>query len=527
MEICVRYSTFFEANPTLIPRVLENFVRLIHHDHVKVKTRSWYLFQRFIKHLRQQLGDVAQTVIHAMADLLPIRAELPEETEDDEDMSSDENNQSTDARFDSQLYLYEATGCLCSNQAVPVESQVALVQSIMNPLYVDLEAHLGPARNGDARSVLQVHHIVMALGTLARGFAEWMPGSAVPAAHPPAIEISDEFTRTAEAILVALESLSSSLEIRTAARFALSRLVGVLGNRVLPQLPRWIDGLLSQTSSKDEMAMFLRLLDQVVFGFKNEIFDILNTLLTPFFQRVFAGIAEPISGTDDEIQLSELKSQYLNFLLVILNNDLGSVLVSSGMFYIEPLTNTLTCIIANQAAFETVISTIEHLAKDINDLITAKLAFSVITRMVRTWGGPDIAPSTLSSPAVPQPTLPGFDHFMLERFSPLSWALPSNPSFNAKDAQSKQVLGEAASMQKAIYTKTGQEYLNWLRDVELPGMGMAGVAIEEYLGALSGFETKRFRQFFQVRCSWFGLAVLRCADGDRLLCSVRVGSCRL
>ncbi|MCJ1286650.1 pre-tRNA nuclear export protein [Xylographa opegraphella] len=484
MEICVRYSTFFEANPQLIPRVLENFVRFVHHNHVKVKTRSWYLFHRFIKNLRQQLGDVAQNITQALGDLLPIKAELPDETSDNDEMSSDESDRSTDANFTSQLYLYEAIGCMCGSPAVPVANQVIFLQSVINPLFTDLETHLGPARAGDERSALQVHHLIMALGTLARGFSDWTPANTSPSSKPPAEAISEEFARTAEAILVALESLNSSVEIRTAARFAFSRLIGVLGNRVLPQLIRWIDGLLSRTSSKDEMALFLRLLDQVVYGFKSEIFDILNTLLTPFLQRVFSGIAEPTSGTDDEIQLSELKLQYLGFLMVILNNDLGSVLVSG----------------ANQPAFETIISTIEHFTKDVTDFPSAKLAFSVLTRMVNSWGGPDIQNTGIAQTA--QPSLPGFDRFMMERFSPLCWALPSIPAFNPKDAQGRQVLGEAAGLQRAIYAKTGQEYLTWLRDMELRRMGMNNATIDEYLNALCTFDAKGFRQFFQVSLSF-------------------------
>ena len=329
METCVRYSTFFEANPHIIPKVLENFVRFVHHDHVKVRTRSWYLFHRFVKHLRQQLGNIAQTVVQALADLLPIKAELPEENSDNDDMSSDENDQSADATFNSQLYLYEAIGCICSTHAVPVENQVVFVKSVVNPLFADLEAHLSPARGGDERAVLQIHHLIMALGTFARGFSDWTPANTSSTSTLPPKAVSEEFARTAEAILVALESLNASVEIRTAARYSFSRLIGLVGNRILPQLPRWIDGLLSQTYSKDEMALFLGLIDQVVYGFKSEIFDILNTLLTPFLQRVFSGIAEPTSGTDDEIQLAELKREYLGFLQVILNNDLGSVLVST------------------------------------------------------------------------------------------------------------------------------------------------------------------------------------------------------
>ena len=74
-----------------------------------------------------------------------------------------------------------------------------------------------------------------------------------------------------------------------------------------------------------------------------------------------------------------------------------------------------------------------------------------------------------------------------------------NPNFNPKDAQGKQVLGEAAGLQKAIYVKTGHDYMTWLREVELKGMGIDGNTIEEYVGALVTLDVKGFRQFFQVR----------------------------
>ncbi|KAK5202185.1 pre-tRNA nuclear export protein [Cryomyces antarcticus] len=475
MEICVRYCPFFEQHPQTIPGVLENFVRFVHSEHIKVRTRSWYLFHRFVRHLRSQLGNVSQTVIQAIGDLLVIRAELPEDSGDD-DMSSEENDQSADALFNNQLFLFEAIGCLSSTSSVPVENKVIYTQSVVGPLCSDLQQSLEAARAGDERAVLQIHHIIMALGTLARGSSDWMPGAT--SGTPPPNEVSEQFVTAAEAVLLALESLSSSINIRTAARFAFSRLMGVLGSRVLQQLPRWIDGLLSQSSTKDEMAAFLRLLDQIVFGFKGEIFVILDSLLTPLLQRVFSGLAEPTTGTDDEIQLAELRREYLNFLLVILNNDLGSVLVSSP----------------NQSTFETIISTIEYFARDASDYPTARLAVSVLVRMSAVWGGPDI-PNPSTNNQSPYPSLPGFDQFIITRFSPICWALPSNPSFNAKDMQARQVLSEVASLQQMILLKTGQEYLTWLRDKELREMGLQGQVIDEYLRALTG-DAKAFKQFF-------------------------------
>lgn len=291
-----------------------------------MRSRSWYLFHRFIRPIRSHVGSISQMVIEAIGDLLAINAELPEDNSDD-DMSSDEEDKSADAMFTAQLYLFEAIGCISTASTVPDDNKVLYARSVVGPLLADLERNLDAARSGDERALLQVHHIVEALGTLVKGYSETMATGS--GAQQPS-GVFEEFSRASEAILAALESLSTSMQIRTAARFAFSRLMTVLGTSLLQQLPRWIRGFLSQSASKDEMAMFLRVLDQVVHTYKAEIYGILDELLTPLLQRIFAALAEPTGGTDDEIQLAELRREYLQFVLVILNHDLGSVLVSNS-----------------------------------------------------------------------------------------------------------------------------------------------------------------------------------------------------
>jgi len=160
--------------------------------------------------------------------------------------------------------------------------------------------------------------------------------------------------------------------------------------------------------------------------------------------------------------------------------------------------------IANQPIFGVVISTIEHLARDITDYPTSKLAFSVLVRMVSTWGGPDRVSEDQSqrsgalSNGHQQTKLEGFDQFMMTRFSPLCWAIPSNPNFDSKDAQGKQALSEAAVLQKTICMKVGSEYLAWLENTELSGMGMDRPARDEYLNALISMDVKTFQTYFKV-----------------------------
>jgi exportin-T len=483
MEICVRYYQFFEQNSDLIPKVLENFVSLTHHSHVKVRSRSWYLFQRLVKHLRSQLGNVSYNIIQAIGDLLTIKAELPDDSGDD--MSSDEEDKSADALFNSQLYLFEAVGCIASSNTVSKENKKLYAQTIMGPLFQDMEQTLPQARNGDERALLQTHHIIMAIGTLARGYSDWVPAnnSALPAS-----DVSDEFAKASQAILVALKSLNASSTIRYAARFAFSRMIAVLGSRLLEELPSWIEGLLSLSSSMDEISTFLKVLGQVIFTFKAEIASILDNVLTPLLQRIFTALATTPTGTDDEIQLAELRREYLNFIYVVLGHGLGPVFVSD----------------VNQSTFETIITSIDTFARDTADYQTARLAISVLIRMTSVWSGPDkVGPganATPTSPVASQAPLPGFENYVVERFSPLVWSIPATPGFNSKDAQAKQVLYEAANLQAEIVKKVGEPYVERLKS-DLKGMGVDDEVVDQYLrtlaASLDGMKKEReWKNFF-------------------------------
>jgi exportin-T len=484
MEVCVRYVQFFEHNTAGTPKVLESFVRLVHSDHDKVRLRAWYLFQRFIRHMRTQLSEYAQTVVQAIADLLVIRAELPADRDDD-DVSSEDNGFSADAVFTSQLYLFEAIGTVSSGRTVPTETTVAIARSVIEQLSLDLNNNLAAAKNGDARASLQIHHVIMALGSLAGGSSDWQPGVSSHGV-PPAIEVSREFISASDSILVALENLKNHSDIRAAARHAFSRLLGVLGSQVLPQLPRWIEGLLSSASTNDEMAMFLRTLGQVVYGFKTEIYTILDQLLSPLFQRVFAGFSQPLTGTDDEIQMRELKQQYLSFILVILNNDLAAVLVSP----------------ANQATFDHFITSITKFSCDPSDPSSARFAFSALTKLTSIWAGPDIPTDGItpspSSSTDPSPSsaaaVPGFSDFILAHFAPLPWTLLSTPGFNPNDAQMRSVLQEAATLQWTILRKDGARYRERLQR-ELSDLGVGPEAVQRYMGSVSG-DLLGFKKFF-------------------------------
>ncbi|KAI9726575.1 MAG: pre-tRNA nuclear export protein [Chrysothrix sp. TS-e1954] len=473
IEICVRYHSFFEQNPQYTPKVLEDLVRFVHSSHVKVKTRSWHDFLRFVRMIRSQLSTIAENIVSAISDLLVIRAEVTESSSSD-DLSSSQKDSTEDTVFQSQLFLFEAVGSISSLTTVPVETQVKLARTILNPLMASIDDSKTAAVAGEERASLQIHHVIEATGTFARGFSDWVPGRP---GIPVSDEVSVEFQKAAETILDILGRLKSSLLVRTAARFAFTRLIGVLGYKVLQQLPSWIDGLLVESSSKDEVVTFLRLLIQVIFGFKMQIYDVCDTLLGPLLHKVFACFSEPLNGTDDNIQLGEVRREYLNFLSSLLNNGLASVLVSSK----------------NQGNFENVIVSIEHFAKDLKELSDGRLAVSVLNKMCDVWGGRSISPDAEAT----EPLLPGFDQFMITRFSPLTWSIMTDRQLSPKELQANRTIGELATLQQTVLAKTGSQYARYLRETELSNLGLQQGAINEYIHAMATMDMKTFRNFVQ------------------------------
>ena len=481
MELCVRYYSFFEQRTEYLSPILEDFVRYVHSDSSRVRHRAWHLFLRFSRLLRSKLGELAHTIITAIRDLLAIRAIVPKEQEDGEDSSSASSRGPQDSTFESQLFLFEAIGTLVSGTGLAEDTQVNLLQPVLAQLLEGVKGTIDSAVRGDEQATCQIHHYIEAIGTLARGVSDWVPGKTPSPIPQP---VAAEFQKAANLILQILNGLKRSSMIREASRFTFTRLIGVLGFTLLEQLAPWIEGLLSDDASREEIANFLRLLSQITYGFKGEIWNILDELLSPFLDKIFAAFGQPTEGTDDAVQLGELRHEYIQFLIVLLSNDLEGVLVSP----------------TNQAKFDTIIATIEHFARDTAELSDARAAISVLSRMAQVWGGPNVftpGPNRdISEASQPEPKLPGFDHFLIARFSSLSWNVMRNSGLHPREASAAKVVQEIATLQQTILTKTGAAYVDsLLQDKDLPAIGLGGDVLAQYLRSITTMDNKAFKQW--------------------------------
>ena len=86
---------------------------------------------------------------------------------------------------------------------------------------------------------------------------------------------------------------------------------------------------------------------------------------------------------------------------------------------------------------------------------------------------------------------------MITRFSPLTWKIISDPRLNPKDAAGSRLLLECMALQQMILSKTGQEYVNYLRAIELKNLGMQPEGIENYINMMGTTDAKTLRQYIE------------------------------
>ena len=173
----------------------------------------FYLFHRFIKELRNEIpADISPNILDSMRDLLVIVAEITEPEEPEMDILTEAIRNSS---FDSQLYLFESVGILCSLISKTPSEQSTILLSLVKPLMDDLSVSFQAFRtNGvsDLVSVVKVHHIIMALGNIAKGFPDYP--TTVP--QNGTTLLMEVFVEMTQAILVCLKAMNVFKPIRDA-----------------------------------------------------------------------------------------------------------------------------------------------------------------------------------------------------------------------------------------------------------------------------------------------------------------------
>ncbi|EJD06563.1 ARM repeat-containing protein [Fomitiporia mediterranea MF3/22] len=474
-ETCARYGDFFKVRKECIMPMLEAMIgpRGIHHPDTAARSRMFYLFYKFIKEERSDIPlDIVATLLNGMRDLLSINVEIPElENPAEQDLLTETIANSN--AFESQINLFEAVGQLVSLFFKNIDETAAQLLSFVQPLLDELEANLQAVKGAqDVVPIVKIHHVMMALGSIAKGFPE------VPQPIPegyllPPISV---FRQMTQAIVVSLGAMSGFKPVRDAARFAFARMVATTGSHITDFIPAMMSSLLSHFEPT-EIVDFMNFLTLLMHRLGVEMSDVLNQLVVPLHTRIMELLAIPITGTDDRLTHGETKRAYLNFLNNIMTNKLYPVLISD----------------ANKSHLVPLLESVIQIAEDVSDPAAQKLSFSFLGRCVSVWG--QLHPVNGDAAQASQ-TLPGFEAFIYDRLVPLAIRVPLSPAFNIKDGQMLVVSHEIANFLQIIAKARGEEGYQFFVTVFLPSQGCPPDTAIDFGTKLRDLDTKGFRKYF-------------------------------
>ncbi|KAI0342761.1 ARM repeat-containing protein [Trametopsis cervina] len=472
-ETTARYGDFFKVRRDCIVPTLEAMVdaRGLHNPESNLRSRVFYLFYRFIKEDRNEIStDLAVKLIDSIRDLLVIQAELPEPDGPDQDLLTEAVK--SPSIFDAQLYLFETVGTLVSLFYKEPEQRAALLSSIVKPMLEGLSQDLQLVKSPeDVLPILKVHHTIMALGYIAKGFPEY-PSPVPPGYLPPPIDI---FTEVAQATLVSLERLNILRVIRDATRNAFTRILATTGPNVTHLIPPLMANLLAHFEPT-ELVDFMGFIGLLVHRLQNDLFDVLDQLIGPLTLHIDGLLSQPVSGTDDQIAHADTKRGYLTLLNSIMSSKLHDIFTSGR----------------NQPQLESLLSSMQRLAEDVTDPSGQRAAFQFLGRCVTVWVQPLYQEATTGDQAS---GLPGFERFVYERLVPAAFSVLASPQFNIKDGQMLVVLHEICNFLQLVAKARREEAYDFFASVFLPSQGWPSDAAVEFATKLRDLDNKAFKKY--------------------------------
>ncbi|TFK72889.1 ARM repeat-containing protein [Pluteus cervinus] len=474
-ETVARYPDFFKVRKECIIPVLEAMIdsRGLHNESQAYRSRLAYLFHRFIKTERNDIPpDIAANILGSIRDLLSVRVKLPELDDPESDLLTEA---AKSPELDSQLYLFETAGVLTSLLYRTPQQQSTILLELVKPLLDDLSVALPEAKKGgeDVLPIVKVHHLVMALGSIAKGFPDFPAVPAPDYIFPPL----DIFAQMAQAIIVCLEAMNVWRVIRDATRAAFARIMATAGPSVTHFIPVLMDNLLAHFQPS-ELVDFMNFIGLLIHKLPSDMFDVLDRLNGPLYAHINALISQPASGTDDQRSQVDTKRAYLGLLNNVFTAKLQRAFTSER----------------NYAQFEALLGLLLRILEDTSDPPSQKSTLLFFQRSVSAWGQlPDQLPV---DGAEGNTGLPGFERFIYERLVPALFRVPSLPGFNIKDGQMTVVLHETANLLQSIYKTRGQEAHDYFLTLFLPSQNWPQEAALDFTTKLRTLDGKNFRKYF-------------------------------
>ncbi|CAB4254733.1 similar to Saccharomyces cerevisiae YKL205W LOS1 Nuclear pore protein involved in nuclear export of pre-tRNA and in re-export of mature tRNAs after their retrograde import from the cytoplasm [Maudiozyma barnettii] len=467
----------------------------------KVRIRTWYLFTRLLKITKPKLStNIINEIINKLSQLLVIKVG---------NVSADGTED--DTTFSNQMYLFEGIGLLIGANS---DQNYDILDNVLTPLFKDLETCIS-SQIQTPEVILQCHHILMAIGTLARG----VQGGLVPENQVNNVLVNkklitksliEKFSNIAEVVLVTFSFFNKFENIRDASRFTFSRLIPILNSGIIPFTNKLIALFLESDLKVLEMNDFLGFLGQMVHMFHKDegCYQLYNDLLTPTIEKIHSllsqieqehntnpGLVENNPGkniviTDTFRDKVLLKKAYYSFLQSFITNSVTSLLLSEKNF------NTLSLILTDLLTYT---------PEDVQETSAMKLAFNVLFNFVKYFGsGKCTDPNDIH--AANTNRIEGLNEFLITKAVPLVFEIPFRPEykFNIKEGSYRVMASDLSRLLKELYVQSNYEVtdmnsnpcLKYLSEIYLPQIQFPNQLIMELIEVLVTLDQKAFEKYY-------------------------------
>uniref|UniRef100_A0A2I3NFM1 Exportin-T n=1 Tax=Papio anubis TaxID=9555 RepID=A0A2I3NFM1_PAPAN len=407
-ETVVRYEKFFTVEPQHIPCVLMAFLdhRGLRHSSAKVRSRTAYLFSRFVRSLNQQMNPFIEDILNRIQDLL--------------ELSPPENGHQSLLSSDDQLFVYETAGVLIINSEYPAERKQALMRNLLTPLmekFKILLEKLMLAQDEERQASLAdcLNHAV--------GFASRTSKAFSNKQTVKQCGCSEVYLDCLQTFLPALSCPLQKDILRSGVRTFLHRMSICLEEEVLPFIPSASEHMLKDCEAKD-LQEFIPLINQIMAKFKIQVSPFLQQMFMPLLHAIFEVLLRPAEENDQSAALEKqmLRRSYFAFLQTVTGSGMSEVIANQGAENVER-----------------VLVTVIQGAVEYPDPIAQKTCFIILSKLVELWGGKD-------GPV-------GFADFVYKHIVPACFLAPLKQTFDLADAQIVLALSECAVTLKTIHLK--------------------------------------------------------------------------
>ncbi|KAM4678621.1 exportin-T [Discoglossus pictus] len=452
-ETVVRYEKFFTVEPVHIPNILMAFLdhRGLRHSSPKVRSRTTYLFSRFVKSLHKQMNAFVEDILTRIQDLL--------------ELSPPENGFQTLLSSDDQLFIYETAGVLIVHSDYSAERKQILMRNLLSPLmekFKILLAKLMVEQDEERQTVLAdcLNHAV--------GFASRTSKAFSNKQTVKQCACSGVYLDCLQTFLPALSCPVQKEVLRGGVRTFLHRMIICLEEEVLPFIPSASEHMLKDCEPRD-LQEFIPLINQITAKFKTQVSPFLQQVFMPLLHAIFEMLVRPAEENDQSAALDKqmLRRSYFAFLQTVTGSGMSEVIGNQGAENVER-----------------VLFTIIQGAVDYPDPVAQKTCFIILSKLVELWGGKD--------------GLVGFADFVYKHIVPACFLAPLKPTFDLADAQTVLALSECAVTMKTIYLKRGPECIQYLQQEYMPSLQVAPEIIQEFCQALQQPDAKVFKNYFKV-----------------------------